>query len=58
MFNTIGLVGGPGKVLGSGVLWMTELDTEALFSTVKDADQEVSPLSDEAVQVYRPESDT
>jgi hypothetical protein len=28
----------------------------AVFSTVRDADQDVSPLSELAVQVYNPES--
>uniref|UniRef100_A0A1B0GIV9 Uncharacterized protein n=1 Tax=Lutzomyia longipalpis TaxID=7200 RepID=A0A1B0GIV9_LUTLO len=31
---------------------------EVLFFTLNDADHDVSPLSDEAVHVYRPESDS
>ena len=47
----LGLVGGLGKVAGSGVLWNMMLGFLG-SSTDKEADQEVSPLSELAVQVY------
>lgn len=50
-----GLVGGWGKVEGSGVLWKMMLGFLGSL-TVKEADQEVSPLSELAVQVYKAES--
>ena len=48
----LGLVGGLGKVAGSGVLWNMMLGFLG-SSTDKEADQEVSPLSELAVQVYK-----
>ena len=48
----LGLVGGLGKVAGSGVLWKMMFGFLG-SSTESDADQEVSPLSELAVQVYR-----
>lgn len=54
-FNIRGVPGGPGNLDGSGVRWIFAL---ADFSTVKVADHDVSPLSEDAVHVYRPESPT
>ena len=48
----LGLVGGLGKVAGSGVLWNMMFGFLG-SSTDKEADQEVSPLSELAVQVYK-----
>lgn len=47
-----GLVGGFGKVAGSGVLWKMMFGFFG-SSTESDADQDVSPLSELAVQVYK-----
>lgn len=52
-FNTFGMGGARGNVDGSGLLCN---GTPEPSTTDKDADQELSPLSDEAVQVYNPES--
>ena len=49
------LFGGIGKVAGSGVLWKMMFGFLG-SSTEIDADQDVSPLSEEAVQVYNPVS--
>ena len=49
------LFGGIGKVAGSGVLWKMMFGFLG-SSTEIDADQDVSPLSEEAVQVYKPVS--
>ena len=46
----LGLVGGLGKVAGSGVLWKMMFGFLG-SSTESEADQEVSPLSELAVQV-------
>ena len=46
----LGLEGGCGKVEGSGVRWKMMLGLVG-FSTESDADHEVSPLSELAVQV-------
>ena len=54
--TTLGRVGAPGKVEGSGVLWKIALGSLG-SSTDSEADHEVSPLSEEAVQVYRAVSD-
>ena len=51
----LGLVGACGKVAGSGVLWKMIFGFLG-FSTESDADQDVSPLSELAVQVYNPVS--
>jgi hypothetical protein len=48
----LGLVGACGNVDGSGVLWKMMLGFLG-SSTDSDADQLVSPLSEEAVHVYR-----
>lgn len=48
MFKTRGMDGDPGNVAGSGLLCRWD---PGCFSTVKAADHEVSPLSEEAVQV-------
>ena len=47
MFRMVGLVGGPGKVDGSGVRWKT-MDGLVGCSTIRAADHFVSPVSDEA----------
>lgn len=44
----LGAEGGAGKLLGSGILWNIG---DVLFFTVRDADHDVSPLSEDAVQV-------
>ena len=49
------LVGGKGKVAGSGVRWKMMLGFLG-SSTEMEADQEVSPLSEDAVHVYSPVS--
>ena len=49
------LVGACGKVAGSGVLWKMIFGFLG-FSTESDADHDVSPLSELAVQVYNPVS--
>jgi len=54
--TTLGAVGAAGKVEGSGVLWKMMLGSLG-SSTDKEADHEVSPLSELAVQVYNPVSD-
>jgi hypothetical protein len=43
----VGLVGGPGKVEGSGVRWKT-MEGLVGCSTMRDADHLVSPVSLEA----------
>ncbi len=48
----LGFVGGFGNVAGSGVLWKIMLGFFG-SSTEREADQEVSPLSELAVQVYK-----
>ena len=48
----LGLVGGFGKVAGSGVLWNMMFGFFG-SSTESEADHDVSPLSELAVQVYR-----
>lgn len=53
MLTTTGLEGGPGKVEGSGDRWKLTLGLCG-DSTVREAVQEVSPLSLDAVQVYIP----
>ena len=52
-FRIRGWGGGLGYVDGSGMRCRLGA---AVFSTVRDADQDVSPLSELAVQVYNPES--
>jgi hypothetical protein len=47
-FRVLGVEGGLGKVLGSELLWSC---APGDFSTLRDPDQDVSPLSEEAVQV-------
>ncbi len=56
MSDTIGFEGEPGNVEGSGVRWKI---TRGLVgdSTVREADQLVSPVSDVALHVYNPVSD-
>ena len=49
------LVGACGKVAGSGVLWKIMFGFLG-FSTESEADHDVSPLSELAVQVYNPVS--
>ena len=51
----LGLVGACGKVAGSGVLWKIMFGFLG-FSTESEADHDVSPLSELAVQVYNPVS--
>ena len=53
--NLFTLVGACGKVAGSGVLWKMIFGFLG-FSTESDADHDVSPLSELAVQVYNPVS--
>lgn len=50
MLTTWGVPGGPGKLIGSELWWNSDPPT------LRDADQEVSPLSECAVHVYIPES--
>ena len=50
--TTRSMTGGRGKVAGSGVRWKMMLGFLG-SSTDKEADQEVSPLSELAVQVYK-----
>lgn len=52
-FRTLGAEGALGKVDGSGLRCS---GTEEPSTTFRDADQELSPLSDTAEQVYSPES--
>lgn len=52
-FNTNGALGARGNVEGSGLRCNVAVPVE---STLRDADQELSPLSEEAVHVNRPES--
>lgn len=52
-FNTLGVDGALGNTLGSADLCSSALP---LWSTVSEPDQELSPLSETPVQVYRPES--
>lgn len=49
-----GVPGGPGNVDGSGVRCKLAFGD---FSTVTVADQDASPLAEETVHVYKPESD-
>ena len=56
MLRIVGFVGGPGKVEGSGVRWKT-MEGFVGCSTISAADHFVSPVSDDAWQVYRPESE-
>ena len=56
MLRIVGLVGGPGKVEGSGVRWKT-MEGFVGCSTISAADHFVSPVSDDAWHVYRPESE-
>jgi len=51
----IGTDGAAGNMAGSGAFWRRGPGDS---STLRDADHEVSPLSEDAVHVYRPESDT
>lgn len=52
-FNILGVSGARGNVDGSGLRWS---GTEVPSTTLKVAAQELSPLSEVAVQVYRAES--
>lgn len=52
-FKRRGTPGGIGNVVGSGLRCKC---APGCFSTVRAADHDVSPLSDEAVHVYNPES--
>lgn len=54
-FTMVGTDGAAGNMAGSGARCRRDPGDS---STLNDADQEVSPLSDDAVHVYRPESDT
>jgi len=54
-FTMVGTDGAAGNMAGSGAR-CSRVPGDS--STLSDADQEVSPLSEEAVHVYRPESDT
>lgn len=54
-FTMVGTDGAAGNMAGSGARWSRDPGDS---STLNDADQEVSPLSEDAVHVYKPESDT
>lgn len=51
--SIFGALGALGKVEGSGLRWS---GTDEPSTTLSDADHELSPLSEVAVQVYNPES--
>lgn len=52
-FKTKGAFGALGNVDGSGLLCSVAVP---VVSTLREADQELSPLSEDAVHVNRPES--
>lgn len=54
-FIIVGTEGAAGNMAGSGARWRRDPGDS---STLNDADQDVSPLSEDAVHVYKPESDT